>query len=684
MVNKNKTLFRIGWIGFALVAGSGIFLALVAQPQVPLFIRPGLDFEILEVTIPEDRRPVVQFSIKDPGGLPLDRDGVFTAGPISTTFVIGHIPQGEIQYLSYNSRFVTSPITGDTAEQATSDSGGTYAKVADGIYIYTVGNPLPASYDQNVTHTIAAYARRDLREFNLDRYVDNDAFHWVPSGSQEPWPRDVVVTAACNQCHNPLAEHGGARQDVELCILCHTPQSFDPDTGNTVDFPVMVHKIHMGEQLPSVQEGIPYQIIGFRQSVHDYSNVVFPQDIRNCESCHIPGPDALTEEEIAVASIVGGTQSSAYLLRPTRATCGSCHDDVDFATGFGHIGWPQNSDDFCLSCHMPEGDLEFDASIKGAHTIPYKSTQLEGLHIELLEVMNTAPGQSPTVHFKITENDGTVLPIDVLNRISFNLAGPTTDYSTLVRESSVQDTVIAVGDGSYTYTFEATLPADASGSYAVGAEARRDVLLNEGMTNEMAFREQALENPVFYFSVQGGPPVPRRTIVTDEKCETCHDNLSLHGDNRHDPEYCVTCHQPGSSDEARRPDSELPVETIHFKFLIHRLHQGEELTRDFTVYGFGNSVHTYNELRFSGDLRDCESCHVNDSHTVPLPANLLATPTPREFYSPIQPIGSACLGCHDSESTAAHAFTNAAPFGEACAACHGSSADFSVERVHAR
>lgn len=172
--------------------------------------------------------------------------------------------------------------------------------------------------------------------------------------------------------------------------------------------------------------------------------------------------------------------------------------------------------------------------------------------------------------------------------------------------------------------------------------------------------------------------------MTDEKCETCHDNLSLHGNNRHDPEYCVTCHQPESSDVARRPDSELPVETIHFKFLIHRIHQGEELTRDFTVYGFGNSAHTYNELRFPGDLRDCESCHVNDSYTVPLPADLLATPTPREFYSPIEPIGSACLSCHDSESTAAHAFTNTAPFAEACAACHGTSADFTVERIHAR
>jgi OmcA/MtrC family decaheme c-type cytochrome len=211
------------------------------------------------------------------------------------------------------------------------------------------------------------------------------------------------------------------------------------------------------------------------------------------------------------------------------------------------------------------------------------------------------------------------------------------------------------------------------------------VVLNEGFTNEMDFREQELENPVFYFSVSGEPVVPRRTIVTDEKCETCHDNLSLHGDNRHEPEYCVTCHQPGATDVAVRPDEELPVESIHFKYLIHRVHSGQELTRDFVVYGFRGSRHEYNELEFPGDLRDCEACHVNDSYTLPLTTeDLLDTTAPREFFSPLPPETAACVGCHDSESVATHAFTMTAPFGEACAACHGTGSDFSVERVHAR
>ncbi|MBI2821580.1 MAG: hypothetical protein HYX74_05095, partial [Acidobacteria bacterium] len=125
------------------------------------------------------------------------------------------------------------------------------------------------------------------------------------------------------------------------------------------------------------------------------------------------------------------------------------------------------------------------------------------------------------------------------------------------------------------------------------------------------------------------------------------------------------------------------VQTIHFKFLIHRLHTGEELTRDFTVYGFNRSVHNFNELRFPGDRRNCEKCHEGTSWTVPT-KGILPTVAPREFYSPIGPNAAACLACHDHLDAAAHAYTMTSPFGEACSACHGTGADFDVAKVHAR
>ena len=89
-----------------------------------------------------------------------------------------------------------------------------------------------------------------------------------------------------NNCHTRLSLHGDIRRDVKLCILCHNPDTTDANSGNNLDMRVMVHKIHMGGT-----SQLPYQIYGYRDTLHDYSEVVYPQDIRNCTSCHDQGED---------------------------------------------------------------------------------------------------------------------------------------------------------------------------------------------------------------------------------------------------------------------------------------------------------------------------------------------------------------------------------------------------------
>ncbi len=598
------------------------------------FIRPGLQLKILGVQIPSDFRPVVTFSIADPKGLPLDRDGVFTPGPVTARFILAYIPSGKTQYTNY----ILSPTTG----RPTSDSTGDFTLVQDGVYTYRFKNALPQDYDVNALHRLAVFAGRDLREFDLSRYYVNEFLDFAPSGAEITQVRDIVRTENCNECHNKLALHGGSRLKVELCILCHNEQN-GPDaiTGNTFNFPVMIHKIHMSEDLPSVKAGKPY-LLGVNGRNEDFSDIAFPQDIRNCEKCH-----------------KNATQGSAWFERPNRAACGSCHDDVNFASGEGHVGVAQISDKDCSSCHFPEGELEFDASIKGAHTIPYKSNQLKGLKISIESVSDTKPGQNPKVLFQITENSGNKLDPNTLNSLSFVLAGPTTDYSTLIREPAVGKA--AQSGDSYLYVFQGKVPDNAQGSFAVGAEGYRMVTLNPGTVNATEFRETA-ENPVVVVAVTDTTPVPRRQVVDDAKCEKCHQNLALHGTTRHDAgNYCVMCHIPSGTDEARRPASQLPVQSRHFKFMIHRIHRGEHLTRDFTIYGFGNNAHNYNELRFPGDLRDCKTCHAGTSYQIPLLAAALPTTTPREFMSVLQPVAGACLGCHDTVDAAAHAATMTAP-----------------------
>ncbi len=652
-------------------------------PKQIAFIRPGLVLELRGLTIPEDLRPVVEFSLQDPAGLPLDIEGVFTPGPVSVTFIISRIPEGETQHVNYNTRTRTGPDGPVT--QADRDRNGVITQLEPGVYTYQFNDALPDDLDRNAPHTIGVYARRDLREFELDRYVENAFIHFLPTEGDltllDAPPRDIVVTEACNQCHNPLGYHGGSRREVALCIQCHTPQTVSATTGEDVDFKVIIHRIHRGADLPSVEAGMP-NLIGR----DDYSEIVFPQDIRNCEKCHLPGPDqGVTSKSIADAGargapgILGGTQSMAWLMRPSRSVCGSCHDDVNFASGENHVGGPQISDNLCANCHFPEGELEYSSDIRGAHTVPHKSRQLAGINIEILDVNGTNPGENPTVYFTVRDGAGNTLDPASFNRFRFNLAGPSTDYAGQVRESGPLSESVPFQDG-FTYTFEATVPMDATGTYAIGHESRRDAVLNPGTTEEFAIRESSGDNALYFFGVTDTEPLTRRMVVAQEKCNNCHDRLSFHGGQRHAVQYCVTCHNANAFDE------EGFQQGIHFKYMIHRIHTGHELNREFTIEDT-----SFNELHFPGDLRDCETCHVNNSHVIanengqfPQLPGLLATMSPADLFSPLPPVTAACVGCHDSVATAAHAYTQIAPFGEGCGACHGTGAEFAVERVHAR
>ena len=59
-----------------------------------------------------------------------------------------------------------------------------------------------------------------------------------------------------------------------------------------------------------------------------------------------------------------------------------------------------------------------------------------------------------------------------------------------------------------------------------------------------------------------------------------------------------------------------PRKSIDFKRMIHRIHTGELLTQDYTIYGFGGSVNNFNHVLFPGDRRDCVTCHVPDTQQV--------------------------------------------------------------------
>ena len=637
--------------------------AYYADKSLIAFVRPGLEVKMLSAEVGSDRGVRTRFRMTDPKGLPLDLDGIDSPGSIRTLLVIGYIPPDSDQYVPYTTRTVTSSLTNVTAVQPYYDANGRFVKLGDGTYDYFSGMKLPENYDRNATHTVALRATRDLSEFGLGNSYANAVINFVPAGGEVKRLRDVVRTEACNQCHDPLQMHGGNRS-TSMCIVCHTKGMKDPDTGESINFAVMIHRIHRGQDLPSVKAGKPFRIIGSRpDQIYDFSTVAFPRDIRNCETCHRDP----------------ATQKDAW-LKPNRAACGSCHDDVNFETGEGHNNLPQLSDNLCANCHTPQGELEFDASIIGAHKEPRFSRDLPGTRFEILDVADGVAGKRPTVTFSIKDAAGNPILPSQMSSLGIILAGPTSEYSTYVREDAVRAQGSA--DGRYYWTFESPVPASARGSYSVGIEGYRNVTLLPGTKKERVVRDAGI-NKTHYFSVDGSPVAPRRTIVSIDKCNSCHFKLEMHGSSRNQTQHCVQCHNPNQTDAARRPPAEMPAETISFRTMIHRIHTGEHLTIPYSIWG-RSRAYDFTEVRFPGDRRNCEKCHVGGSEQVPLKEDLLPTVNKRGMVDPMQPIASACMGCHTGRPTASHVVAMTTDVGESCAVCHGRNAEFSINRMHAR
>jgi OmcA/MtrC family decaheme c-type cytochrome len=654
--------------------------AYYAKPELVGFVRPGFTLQIVSAKIAADGTTTVDYKITDPKGLGLDLSGVQTPGTISVSFVLASIPKGQTQYVTYATRSRTSTDGKNTVSQASADSGGKSVQITDGEYLYTFGNKVPAGFDATATHRIGAYGSRNLTEFDMGTFYDDATFDFVPGGGK-PAPRDIVRTESCNKCHDQLAHHGGSRRSVELCIMCHTPQTSEANTKNTVNMPVMIHKIHMGSQLPSVKAGTPYQI-GGGANPSDWSTVVFPADPRRCETCH----DQKS----------GAAQADAYMKNPNRAACGACHDDVNFATGQNHLNLPQVSDNECKTCHIPKGELELDASIQGAHILPQESATRPGIVAAILKVDNGGAGQKPTVTFTLKDSEGNGIPIASLatspNRVSLNLAGPTTDYgyvsfgSDVTTPGNVAENPVSAAkcspDGTCSYTFTHAIPTGAKGTYAIGIEARRGLTLLPGTVKQTSTQYGA-PNKVFYFSVDGTPIVKRRQVVDLAKCNGCHVNLSMHGENRNNTEYCVLCHNPSQTDRAT------PAQAVNFSLFIHKIHFGENLAKAGATYTVSGTDFT--DVRFPamsntgtpGDAAKCYMCHVNGSENV-FPIGLNDVKTPQGLLNPTPATTAACTACHVQRSAMAHAASQTDPkIGESCDVCHGADGEFSATKVHA-
>ena len=687
--------------------------AFYADPALVNFVNPGLVIKINSASISSAGAISVTYTLTDPTGLPLDVAGVNTAGPIALTYFASYIPKGQEQYVAYTTATATGAALGTVTRPTFETSGGTVTSLGSGQYTYVMAAKAPSGFDPTVTTTIGMNGSRNLTAFNLGTNYGSNTFNFVPNGSAVTVTRDVIRTASCNTCHDQLAFHGGHAFGIEQCVLCHQPQNVDPTTGNTLDLKVMIHKLHDGSSLPSVvgtstTPGVPYEIEGFG-GLTNFSTVIDPADVRRCEVCH--------------SQTTGAAQAKAFMSEPTRAACGSCHDDINFATGFSsgsepnHPAGPLLDDTQCANCHIPQGELPFDASIMGAHVVPTDTaatypqnpdTLLSGINLAITSVTNTKAGQTPTVNFTLKDNSGNNIAVSSTTTLSFTMAGPTTDYGytsfgsgTSSTPGYVTESVTAPtcsSSGACSYTFTHAIPAGSTGTYTIGGESRTTQVVLAGTTSQMSV-EYGASNPVVNFSVDGSPVAARRTVVQLSNCNNCHVALSIHGTLRNNTQYCVLCHNPSNTDASTRAtatvasDKAAPPQGINFNLLVHRIHDGVNVVpaggSPYIVVGFGGSHNDFSGVLFPGMsptgsaayLQDCSLCHVNSSEEN-LPIGLNAVVDPQGWINPIQPASSACSGCHVSKVESSHFLANTDSLGESCTVCHASGAQFAVDAMH--
>jgi len=695
--------------------------AFYADAALVDFVRPGLVITINSASISSSGAISVTYTLTDPSGLPLDAAGVNTPGVVSLAYEAAYIPKGQEQYVAYTTSQATGAVLG-TITRPDFELGSPATQVAPGQYQYTFTATAPSGFDPTVTNTVGIAGNRNLTSFNLGTNYAGATFNFVPNGSAVTVTRDVIRTQSCNACHDSLAFHGGYAQGMPMCVLCHQPQNADPSTGNSLDAKVFFHSLHMGSSLPTVvgtktTPGVPYEIIGYMNSVNNFSTVIDPAMAQRCEVCH--------------SQTTGAAQAKAFLSEPTRAACGGCHNDIDFATGFStgpevnHPGGPQADDTQCMNCHVPQGEMPFDASILGAHVVATDTaatypqnpdTLLAGLNLAITSVTNTNAGQTPTVNFTLQDNNGNNIAVSSTTTLSFTMAGPTSDYGytsfgsdTASTPGYVTESVSAStcsSTGACTYTFTHAIPAAATGTYSIGGEARTTVTVLAGTTAAQTVELGAM-NPVVNFSVDGSAVAPRRTVIAEANCNNCHVALSLHGGLRNNVEYCVLCHNPSNTDASTRATAVVtsyqtqPPQGINFNLLVHRIHDGVNAAADgngpknpYIVVGHGGSTNNFSGTLFPAmngagdatDLQNCAMCHVNstEQNDLPLMGNLNQVTDPQGWINPVSPISSACSGCHVSKAEASHFLANTDSLGESCSVCHAAGAQFAVDAVHAQ
>lgn len=665
-------------------------------------------------------RPVIEFTVKTAHG-----GGALGLAPSVLNFMVAKLVVDPgvglpARWQSYVNRTQTASASGPqvlpSAVQATTENGaaGTLTELDadgdgaldDGKYRYTYGvdlsnvtTPIAVAYEPSLTHRLGLEIRMSGEAEALA--PDNPVADIVPDGGAGSGHKQVAATENCEKCHERFDLHGGPRRSVEYCVTCHNPGSVDPDGGEDIGMAYMAHSIHSGEG-----RGVDYVIYGFGGTAHDYSEVTYPQPTLFCENCH--------------TASAASPDGDAWMAKLSASACGGCHvaglnkAGPSAATGLYTYTYTHEEsgltviDGDCVACHRAGGS---GGDVLESHQRPvfrsgnrnprYTVERGREFTYEILSVTDAVAGEAPTVTFRVL--DGGV-PVDVTSltsaqsNLSLGIAWNTRDFHTVsdtslptlplagVRGRSVVVSLVANAavtagpDGSYTYEAASALPPGVDGDVMVTLYGRWS--FPDGS-------RAAPEAAVFFTGEE------RQALVSQAKCENCHELLSIHGNGRSgDPMMCTACHNSsgGWSDEGFGP--------IALGAFVHNIHAAK-----------GGVVEDFGGVTYPQRLANCQACHVpgsyNTARTDALPISTGPGPDQDLVASGVQnqilsddtwdsATAGTCGTCHDSEPAKAHMTQNGGVFArmggktlvpssatEACAVCHGPGRAADTVTAHA-
>ena len=303
---------------------------------------------------------------------------VTLAGPTAPDILTGNVP-------------LTEPITAVLAADA------------QGRFTYTLATALPAG--ASGTWTVVLEATRQLPQAPFYDPA-NDRFSWPytgeplteaaanavayvdvaagATGAGSPVPRRTVVDLAlCNACHGALSHHDGARNRIEACVACHTPDATDwserpklqagevalAQTADGIEerslrFGTLIHRIHTGAATGTAQlDGGP--LVVYQAGVPRVFAGRYPADLGDCRRCH--AGETFTIEAMAAGeadTVANETPTIQHQgtpahgageprIPPITAACTSCHD-----TGTAHLHAASHTsagEELCAGCHGAGG-----------------------------------------------------------------------------------------------------------------------------------------------------------------------------------------------------------------------------------------------------------------------------------------------------------------------------------------